>query len=113
MGYDGKQVTLCYRDYRTGGDQTQTLPAVSFLLRLLQHVWPRYQRDVFSFGLYQPSRRKAHTEAVVAASRFGEQVRPRRALCQWQRLWRRLSEPTFCCPLCGGALFLEQVGLGR
>ena len=112
VAYDGKQVTLSYRDYRDGADKTLTLPAVSFLLRLLQHVWPRYQRDAHYYGLYQPSRRKAHTQAVVEASRFGEQVLPRPALSRWERLWRRLSEPAFSCPDCGGRLFLEAVSLG-
>jgi hypothetical protein len=30
VGYDGKQVTLSYRDYRTGGDQRLTLSAVTW-----------------------------------------------------------------------------------
>lgn len=111
--YDGKQVTLSYHDYRVREDKTRTLSAVTFLWRLLQHVWPRYQRDVFYFGLYQPSRRKAHTQAVVSASRYQEQVRPRPALSRWERLWRRLSEPQFSCPHCGGTLVLEQVFLGK
>jgi len=41
QAYDGRQVTLAYRDYRDGQEKTLTLPAVAFLLRLLQHVWPR------------------------------------------------------------------------
>ena len=60
MAYDGQQVTLAYQDYRDGQEKTLTLPAGEFLLRLLQHVWPRYQRDVHYYGLYQPARRKAH-----------------------------------------------------
>jgi hypothetical protein len=113
VDYDGKQVTLSYSDYRDGQEKTLVLSATAFLLRLLQHVWPRYQRDVHYFGLYQPSRRKSHTEAVVSASRYGEQVLPRPLLSRWERLWRRLSQPQFACPHCGGTLCLEQVFLGR
>ena len=112
VAYDGKQVRLSYHDYRVREDKTCTLSAGTFLLRLLQHIGPRYQRNVHYFGLYQPSRRKVHTEAVVSASRFGEQVLPRPALSRWERLWRRLSEPQFSCPHCGGTLLLEIVFLG-
>jgi hypothetical protein len=112
VAYDGKQVRLSYHDYRVREDKTCTLSAGTFLLRLLQHIGPRFQRNVHYFGLYQPSRRKVHTEAVVSASRFGEQVLPRPALSRWERLWRRLSEPQFSCPHCGGTLLLEIVFLG-
>jgi hypothetical protein len=110
--YDGKQVTLSYTDYRDGQEKRLVLSAKAFLLRLLQHVWPRYQRDVHYYGLYQPARRKAHTQAVVSASRYGEQVLPRPALSRWERLWQRLSQPQFACPYCGGTLFLENVFVG-
>lgn len=110
--YDGKAVTLTYTDYRDGVEKTLVLSGAAFLLRLLQHVWPRYQRDVHYYGLYQPARRRQHTEAVASASRYGDQVKPPPALSRWQRLWRRLSEPMVSCPDCGGPLFLEQVSLG-
>jgi len=110
--YDGKAVTLTYTDYRDGVEKTLVLSGAAFLLRLVQHIWPRYQRDVHYYGLYQPSRRRQHTEAVASASRYGEQVKPPVALSRWQRLWRRLSEPAFSCPECGGSLFLEKVSLG-
>jgi hypothetical protein len=110
--YDGKQVTLTYTDYRDGIEKTLVLSGVAFVLRLVQHVWPRYQRDVHYYGLYQPARRRQHTEAVARASRYGEQVKPPTALSRWQRLLRRLSEPAFSCPDCDGSLFLEQLSLG-
>ncbi len=109
--YDGKQVTLSYTDYRDNQEKTLTLPAWAFLLRLLQHVWPRYQRDVHYYGLYQPSRRRENTEAVARASRYGNQVKPKSPLSRWERLLHGLSAPAFPCPHCGGTLYLEQVRL--
>src|SRR5712691_11147068 len=38
---DGQQVRLASQDYRDGAEKTLTLPAGEFLLRVLQHVWPR------------------------------------------------------------------------
>ena len=65
VAYDGKYVTLSYTDYRDGQAKTLMLPAVTFLVRVLQHVWPRYQRDVHYHGLYHPARRKLHLRAVI------------------------------------------------
>jgi hypothetical protein len=108
-GYDGQQVTLSYQDYRDGQAKTLTLPAPEFLLRLLQHVWPRYQRDVHYYGLYQPSRRKAHTVAVARASRFGDQVLPRPSLSGRERFLQALAERPLPCPACGAPLVVDQV----
>lgn len=107
--YDGQQVTLIYTDYRDGQQKTLTLPAVEFLLRLLQHVWPRYQRDVHYSGLYQPSRRKAHVAAVVQASYYGDQVRPRPSLAGRERFLQALANQPLPCPACGAPLVIDQV----
>ena len=109
QAYDGRQVTLAYRDYRDGQEKTLTLPAVAFLLRLLQHVWPRYQRDVHYYGLYQPPRRKPLAKAVAKASRFGDQVLPMPPLSRAERLLKALSQRERNCPACGGSLLVEQV----
>jgi putative transposase/transposase-like zinc-binding protein len=107
--YDGKRVTLTYRDYRDGQEKTLTLPAAAFLLRLLQHVWPRYQRDVHYYGLYQPPRRRRQAQAVAKASRFGDQVLPIPALSRAEWLLKALSNCAGNCPACGGSLRVEQV----
>jgi hypothetical protein len=108
-GYDGEQVTLTYEDYRDGQTKALTLPAATFLLRLLQHLFPRYQRGVQYYGLYQPPRRKAHAQAVARASRFGDQVLPPPPRSRAERLLQVLSGRTRACPECGGALRLEQI----
>ena len=107
--YDGKRITLSFKDYRDGQDKTLTLSAVDFLIRLVQHVWPRYQRDVHYFGLYQPSRRKVNTQAVVNASRYGDKVLPKPYISRWKRLLNSLAAPAFPCQHCGGTLYLEHV----
>jgi hypothetical protein len=107
VAYDGKHVSLCYKDYRDGQEKTLTLPAVTFLVRVLQHVWPRYQRDVHYHGLYQPSRRKLHLRAVVAASRYGDQVRPLPPVSRQERQRQAGAEPH--CTVCGGRLTIEIV----
>lgn len=100
VGYDGRTVILAYKDYRDGQEKTLELPAVEFLLRLLQHVSPRYQRSVFYFGLYQPAGRRKNVEAVAKASRYGEQVRPI-PLSAKERIEAALSQMHTACPDCG------------
>ena len=113
VAYDGEQVTLAYKDYRDGLDKTLTLPAADFLLRVMQHVWPRYQRDVHYYGLYQPSRRKQHAAAVVQASRYHEQVLPKPALSRRERLEAAMAGLDLRCPACGGPLVFECLELPR
>jgi putative transposase len=109
LSYDGERVTLTYRDYRDGQEKTLTLPAVTFLLRLLQHVWPRYQRDVHYYGRYQPPRRRQHARAVAKASRYGDQVLPASPLSRADRLLKALSGQELNCSECGGCLRVVQV----
>jgi hypothetical protein len=111
--YDGQQVTLAYRDYRDGQDKTVTFPAGEFVLRLLQHLWPRYQRDVHYYGLYQPSRRKTHAAAVAQASRFGDQALPVPPLSRRERLLQTLAGQELRCPDCGGYLEVDPVQFPR
>jgi Putative transposase/Transposase zinc-binding domain len=113
IAYDGQQVTLAYQDYRDQEEKTLTLPAGEFLLRLLQHIWPRYQRDVHYYGLYQPARRKAHVAAVARASRYGDQVRPRPALSGRDRFLQALADQPLPCPACGAPLVVDQVQFPR
>lgn len=109
--YNGKQVTLSFTDYRDSKEKTLTFPAVAFLVRVLQHVWPRYQRDVHYHGLYQPNRRKLQVEAVVAASRYGDQVRPRMPISRQERQRQAGAEPR--CTNCGGRLSIELIEYPR
>jgi len=100
IAYDGQRVTLAYKDYRDDQDKTLELPAVDFLLRLLQHVSPRYQRNVFYFGLYQPAQRRKHVDAVAKASRYAGQIRPV-PISAKERIKIALSKMRTICPECG------------
>jgi hypothetical protein len=111
VAYDGQKVTLAYQDYRDGQDKTIELTAEEFLFRLLQHVWPRYQRDVHYYGLYQPSRRKNNVAKVVQASRYKDQVRPVPPLSRRERLIQALAGIELRCPDCGGQLSFEHLQL--
>jgi predicted nucleic-acid-binding Zn-ribbon protein len=111
VAYDGQIVALAYNDYRDGQDKTLELPAVEFLLQLLQHVQPRYQRSVFYFGLYQPARRRKNVDAVVKASRYADQVRPV-PLSSKERLQIALSQLRTSCPECGSTeYYTEEIRL--
>lgn len=111
VAYDGRSVTLAYQDYRDGEDKTIALSAEEFLFRLLQHVWPRYQRDVHYYGLYQPSRRKEHIAKVAEASRYQDQVRPIPPLSRRERLIHAMAGQELRCPACGGHLLFDYLQL--
>jgi hypothetical protein len=113
VAYDGQEVTLAYRDYRDGQDKTLILPAEQFLLRLVQHVWPRYLRSVHYYGLYQPTRRKRHAAAVAKASRYGDQALPVPPGSRRERLLQALGERAGRCPVCGGCLKVDHVEYPR
>ncbi len=111
VAYDGQTVTLAYQDYRDAQDKTIELTAEEFLFRLLQHVWPRYQRDVHYYGLYQPSRRKEHVAKVAEASRYKDQVRPIPPLSRRERLINAMAGLELRCPACGGNLLFDYLQL--
>ena len=113
VAYDGRKVTLAYQDYRDGQDKTVGLTVEEFLFRLLQHVWPRYQRDVHYYGLYQPARRKANVAKVVQASRYKDQVRPILPLSRRERLMNAMAGLELSCPECGGRLLFDDLQLPR
>ena len=109
VGYDGKYVTMSYKDYRDNLDKTLTLTAGKFLLRLFAHVWPRYMRDVHYYGLYQPSRRREHVEDAVNASNFHDQVRPVPAASRRERMVKALNDMELRCLECGSYVILEHI----
>jgi hypothetical protein len=109
IGYDGKLVTISYRDYRDNLDKTLTLTAAKFLLRLFTHVWPRYMRDVHYYGLYQPSRRRKYVEDAVKASKYADQVRPVPALSRHERMMQALADLELRCLECGAYVILEYI----
>jgi len=109
--YDGRKVTLAFQDYRDGQDKTVELSVEEFLFRLLQHVWPRYQRDVHYYGLYQPARRKANVTKVVQASRYKDQVRPISPLSRRERLINAMAALELRCTSCGGHLVFDHLQL--
>jgi hypothetical protein len=111
----GQTVTLAFQDYRDGQDKTLELSPEDFLFRLLQHIWPRYQRDVrydvHYYGLYQPSRRRQHVAKVAEASRYKDQVRPVASLSRRERLIQAMAGIELRCQKCGGHLLFDYLQL--
>jgi predicted RNA-binding Zn-ribbon protein involved in translation (DUF1610 family) len=109
VAYDGKHVTISYRDFKDNQDKTLTLTAEKFLLRLFAHVWPRYMRSVHYYGLYQPSRGKERVEDAVKASKFHDQVRPVPAASRRERMAKALNDLELQCLECGSYVILEHI----
>lgn len=75
--YDGQSVTYRYKDHRKG-EVEETLPAVKFIGRMIQHLPPKGFRMVRYYGIYaRPVREKIHAlvaHALKALVRQAEKV---------------------------------------
>ncbi|WP_127754801.1 IS91 family transposase [Devosia sp. 1566] len=103
LGFDGAEVTLCYKDYRRSGtdrQQVMTLAADEFIRRFLLHVLPRGFHRIRHYGLLASSSRKdclAQIRALLKVAPAPEE--PAVAEASNQR-------PP--CPCCGGTMVIIE-----
>ena len=117
-GYDGQNVTYRYKDHRRG-EVKETITAVEFIGRMIQHLPPKGFRMVRYYGIYaRPVREKIH--ALVAtvlknlvdcarkvaqyfALKNGKpaQARPGKADEYQKKADERFGKGDVCCPNCG------------
>jgi len=115
-GYDGQNVSYRYEDHRKGL-VTETISAVEFIGRMIQHLPPKGFRMVRYYGIYaRPIREKIH--ALVAGAlkvlvQRAEQVAQyfmRKRGVSPEKYERKLDEPfgkgPVCCPSCGSTKML-------
>lgn len=96
-GFDGRRVRYGYRDSRCGEAKEETLDALEFLSRFLEHVLPRAFVRIRSYGLLANRCRRGK----LAQSRRILAVAQRRvALSAAQILARLLGRPPDHCPRC-------------
>lgn len=111
VGFDGREVTFRYGDFREAGasgkpkPKTMRLSVAEFLGRLLLHVPPPGMKTVRSYGLYAPKSRQALEEARAGIEPSPEWTEARR------RLDRRHPGPSAHqprCPVCGRGMVVLQ-----
>jgi len=115
-GYDGRNVTYRYDDHRQG-EVHETIPAIEFIGRMIQHLPPKGFRMVRYYGIYaRPVREKIHAlvadalKALVRrAQRVAEYFARRRgtspAECR-RKLDERFGKGEVRCPNCGSPQML-------
>jgi len=114
--YDGQNVTYRYKDHLKG-EVHETIPAVEFIGRMIQHLPPKNFRMVRYYGIYaRPVREKIHALVVNALKvlvRRAEQVAQyfarRRGISPEQyrqKLDERFGKGPMRCPSCGSTKML-------
>ena len=115
LAYDGKYVTFQYKDYKTGHQRRERCGAERFVRLLLQHVLPRYARNIHYYGLYRPQARRRWFEQARRASKYPQNIpgeQPRH-LSWRQRIIQAFSHDPVICPQCGTPMVVHDVCLPR
>jgi len=103
LGFDGAEVTLCYKDYRRSGtdrQQVMTLAADEFIRRFLLHVLPRGFHRIRHYGLLASSPRKD----CLAQARDLLRVAPPPE----EPAAEEPADPRPTCPCCGGTMVIVE-----
>jgi hypothetical protein len=112
--YNGKEVSYWYHDHKTGIIQHETIPALKFIGRMVQHILPKGFQRIRYYGFhgnvrYQPMREKLQIILPTKhpADANGYRVVPRKS-------FRELSMQTYGrdplkCPDCGTIMELESI----
>jgi len=98
LGDDNGQVSFRYTDGQTKAVRTETLPAETFLWRILQHVLPRGFHRVRDYGFLHHNARKRLQLIQLILQVVIEAVEPE-------------ARPCFLCRACGGVMKVIGISL--
>jgi hypothetical protein len=114
VNYDGKTVHYWYRDHQTGQIEHETLDALRFIGRMVQHILPKGFQRIRYYGLHA-NVRDAQVRPIlerIKPSRMppdphGFRVRPRKSFAQ--TFFDTFGKDPLDCPRCGKAMTLELI----
>jgi len=111
LAYDGRYVTFEYKDYRTGQQCQERCSAVRLVRLLLQHVLPRYARNVHYYGLYRTQAWRRWFAQVRRVSRYPQNVGgPATRPLSWrERIILAFQVDPVLCPNCGTPMTVDEV----
>ena len=72
--YDGKSVSYWYRDHKTRQIEHETLPALQFIGRMVQHILPKGFQRIRYYGLHGNVRYKKMREQLEAIKDFASYI---------------------------------------
>lgn len=109
--YDGQTLLLEYKDSISGQLCQQRCGAQQLVELLLQHVLPRYARNIHYYGLYRPQVWREWFQKLRLASRYPQNVGgPAPAHLTWrQRIMLAFEVDPVLCPNCGTAMVVHQI----
>jgi hypothetical protein len=109
--YDGQYVTFEYKDYKTGQQRQERCRAERLVRLLLQHVLPRYARNIHYYGLYRTQAWRQWFAQVRRVSRYPQNVGgPARRPLSWrERLLRAFKVDPVLCPNCGTPMVVHDI----
>jgi ribosomal protein S27E len=111
LAYDGQHVTFEYKDYKTGQQRRERCGAERFVRLLLQHVLPRYARNIHYYGLYRPQAREQWFAQARRASRYPQNIGggAARHLSWRERILLAFKVDPVLCPNCGSPMVVHDI----
>ena len=102
LGADDHQVTLRYQDHHEGTTKTLTLPAATFLQRLLWHVPEPGTHQIRYYGVYASTHR---ARLNLCRAQLGQLPVSPPVYVDGPTFWQRKGKPERgCCSVCGRPL---------
>jgi hypothetical protein len=113
LHYDGHYVTFEYKDYKTCSTRRERCGAVRFVRLLLQHVLPRYARNIHYYGLYRPQVRRRWFAQARRASKYPQNIGgpPARHLSWRERILQAFKVDPAHCPHCATPMGVHEIQL--
>jgi hypothetical protein len=112
--YDGKTVSYWYRDHKTGQIEHETLSALRFIGRMVQHILPKGFHRIRYYGLhgnvrYQKTRERLADiiPAQTPSDPRGYRVLPAKPFAQ--RFFDSFGKDPLLCPKCDNDMSLELI----
>jgi len=104
--YDGKSVSYWYRDHKTGQIEHQTLPAIQFIGRMVQHILPKGFQRIRYYGLHGNVRYQKIREHLAQTTPTDIPIDSRTyrvlpAKPFQQRFFESFGKDPLLCPKCG------------
>ena len=104
-------MTFEYKDYKTGRQRRQRCGAERFVRLLLQHVLPRYARNIHYYGLYRPPAREQWFAQLRLVSKYPQNIGggAGRHLSWRERILLAFQVDPVLCPNCGSPMVVEGI----
>jgi predicted RNA binding protein YcfA (HicA-like mRNA interferase family) len=110
--YDGQKVRYWYRDHKSGKIQHETLPALLFIGRMVQHILPKGFQRIRYYGFHSHVRYRQMREQILRLVPHSQAIDPRGYRILPRKPFQLRFRETYGkdplqCPSCGDTMQLE------